>query len=195
MTNHSCSQTQLPLSAPTSVVAGFPQPSGSCLFLLVPYPLMGMGFVFPPATIPVNPVVPSASPAAAAPEAALAPAAPAPAAAAAAVPPAAPSVRNPSAGLPAPLVALLRAEDGPFLANEVFSVTPTQPLEAIKEPVPAPEWYAITRGRFVGVVDQFALSAVAISGVAHAARKAYTTQGLTLAAFNQALTWGGVQVA
>ncbi|KAJ7029548.1 hypothetical protein C8F04DRAFT_1264813 [Mycena alexandri] len=99
------------------------------------------------------------------------------------------------AGLPAPLVAMLRDADGPFLANEVFSATPSQPLEVIEEEVDAPEWYAITRGRFVGVVDQYALSAVAISGVAHAARKAYTTQHLAVAAFNQALTWGGVQVA
>ncbi|KAJ7106115.1 hypothetical protein C8R43DRAFT_1140602 [Mycena crocata] len=74
-------------------------------------------------------------------------------------------------------------------------VPPTEPLQPIEEAVAAPEWYAITCGHFVGVVDQFALSAMAISGVAHAARKAYTTQALALTAFNQALTWGGVQVA
>ncbi|KAJ6619639.1 hypothetical protein B0H10DRAFT_2216704 [Mycena sp. CBHHK59/15] len=85
-------------------------------------------------------------------------------------------------------------EQGPFLANKVYSVTPSEPLGPVDEETPAPEWYAITRGRFVGVVDQFALSAVAISGVAHGARKAYTTQNLALDAFNQALTWGGVQV-
>ncbi|KAJ7034648.1 hypothetical protein C8F04DRAFT_1182927 [Mycena alexandri] len=98
------------------------------------------------------------------------------------------------AGLPAPLLTLMRTEEGPFLANEVFSVAPSQPLAAIEEAVPAAEWYAITRGRFVGVVDQFALSAVAISGVAHNANKAYATQALALDAFNKALTWGGVQV-
>ncbi|KAJ7086891.1 hypothetical protein B0H15DRAFT_950398 [Mycena belliarum] len=98
------------------------------------------------------------------------------------------------AGLPAPLIALLRSE-GPWSANEVYSVTPTEPLTPVEEEVPAPEWYAITHGRFVGVVDQFALSAVAITGVGNAARKAYTTQALALTAFNKALTWGGVQVA
>ncbi|KAJ7702596.1 hypothetical protein B0H16DRAFT_1483148 [Mycena metata] len=112
--------------------------------------------------------------------------------AAATTPPARPPV---GAGLPAPLVAMLRGAEGPFLVNEVFSVTPPEPLGPIEEEIEAPEWYAITRGRFVGVVDQYALSAVAISGVAHGARKAYTTQHLALAAFNQALTWGGVQVA
>ncbi|KAJ7675038.1 hypothetical protein B0H17DRAFT_1207901 [Mycena rosella] len=106
----------------------------------------------------------------------------------------APAPRMPTgSGLPAPLVALLRAE-GPFLANGVYSVTPTEALVAINESVAAPKWYAITCGRFVSVVDQFAPSTMTISGVAHGVRKAYTTQGLVLDAFNQALTWGGVQV-
>ncbi|KAJ6487671.1 hypothetical protein C8R45DRAFT_1097567 [Mycena sanguinolenta] len=99
------------------------------------------------------------------------------------------------AGLPAPLIAPLRGADGPFLANEVFGVPPSEPLAAVEETVAAPEWYAITHGRFVGVVDQFALSTVAITGIAHSARKAYTTQALALDAFNRALTLGSVQVA
>ncbi|KAJ7020539.1 hypothetical protein C8F04DRAFT_1274927 [Mycena alexandri] len=106
-----------------------------------------------------------------------------------------PAACTPStAGLPALLLALMCTEDGPFLTNEVFSAPPAQPLAPIEEEVPAQEWYAITRGRFVGVVDQFALSAVAISAVGHNASKAYPTQALALNAFNQALTWGGVQV-
>jgi hypothetical protein len=79
---------------------------------------------------------------------------PAPAPARAPAAPATPAVAKPGAGLPARLVALLRDEDGPFFANEVFSVPPTQPLQPVEEAVPAPEWYAITRGRFVGVVNQ-----------------------------------------
>ncbi|KAJ7697299.1 hypothetical protein B0H16DRAFT_1484813 [Mycena metata] len=100
-----------------------------------------------------------------------------------------------SAGLPAPLVALLRGEDGLFFANEVFGTVPPHALAPVEEETLAPEWYAITRGRFVGVVDQYALSAVAITGVAHAVRKTYDTQKMVLDAFNQALTWGGVQIA
>ncbi|KAJ7046291.1 hypothetical protein C8F04DRAFT_1248540 [Mycena alexandri] len=111
------------------------------------------------------------------------------------VPPPPPTRAPAGAGLPAPLIALLRGAEGPFLANEVFSETPTEALLPIEEEVPAAEWYAITRGRFVGVVDQFALGEVAIAGVAGSARKSYTTQGLALNAFNRALTWGGVQVA
>ncbi|KAK7033888.1 hypothetical protein R3P38DRAFT_2773193 [Favolaschia claudopus] len=101
----------------------------------------------------------------------------------------------PGAGLPAGLVKLLRSGDeGPFTANEVFSSPPTQPLAAVEEDFPSTEWYAITRGRFVGVVDQYALADFAISGVAHYARKAYPTQAEAVSAFNKTLVWEGVQV-
>ncbi|KAK6971662.1 hypothetical protein R3P38DRAFT_3241933 [Favolaschia claudopus] len=99
----------------------------------------------------------------------------------------------PGAGLPAALVSLLRS-GGPYTANEVFSTVPTQPLTAIEEEAPAPEWYAILRGRFVGVVDEYLLSDFAITGVARGARKAYDTQANALRAFNKALTWGGVEI-
>ncbi|KAK6992820.1 hypothetical protein R3P38DRAFT_3225203 [Favolaschia claudopus] len=50
----------------------------------------------------------------------------------------APKEARPAAStLPAPLLELLRNE-GPYLANEVFSCVPTQPLEAIPEDTPAP---------------------------------------------------------
>ncbi|KAJ6518338.1 hypothetical protein C8R47DRAFT_1205394 [Mycena vitilis] len=194
MTNHSraAASPALPLAAP---MAGY-APFMMAVVLPFPFPFMGMGGAFtlpsPMFAVPATPLpAPSVAPV---PESAPAKSASAPPAAATS-PPAAPAPRNPGAGLPAPLVALLRDETGPFLANEVFSATPPEPLTAIEEEVAAPEWYAITRGRFVGVVDQFALSAVAISGVAHGARKSYTTQGLALDAFNRALEWGGVQVA
>ncbi|KAK7002259.1 hypothetical protein R3P38DRAFT_3215411 [Favolaschia claudopus] len=99
----------------------------------------------------------------------------------------------PGAGLPAPLVALLRGA-APFRANEVYCTVPSDPLLPIEEETPAPEWYAIMRGRFVGVVDQYLLSDFAITGVARGARKAYDTQANALRAFNQALTWGGVEI-
>ncbi|KAK6977072.1 hypothetical protein R3P38DRAFT_3237869 [Favolaschia claudopus] len=91
----------------------------------------------------------------------------------------------PGAGLPAPLVPHLRTE-GPYQANEVF-VAPAECLAAVEEEDRAPEWYSITRGRFVGVVDQHALSELAISGIAGGARKAYEPQAQALPAFNKAL--------
>ncbi|KAJ7884950.1 hypothetical protein B0H13DRAFT_2343383 [Mycena leptocephala] len=178
------------ISPPQSTQVSFiAQPLMGSSFILVPFAMMGAGVGFALPAIQVGPAAVAAAP-------------PAPAPAKAPDGPEGPAntttatVRVPAgAGLPAPLLAMLRSDDGPFLANEVFMVTPTEPLAPIEEAVPVPEWYAVTRGRFVGVVDQFALSTVAISGVAHGARKAYTTQALALDAFNQALTWGGVQVA
>ncbi|KAJ7081099.1 hypothetical protein C8R43DRAFT_1143017 [Mycena crocata] len=105
-----------------------------------------------------------------------------------------PPASRPGATLPAALQEFLRSE-GPFLANEVYITVPTAPLEPIEKEVPTPEWYAITRGRFVGVVDEYALTETAISGVAHCARKSYTSQQLAITAFNKALRWGVVQIA
>ncbi|KAJ7649148.1 hypothetical protein DFH06DRAFT_1332169 [Mycena polygramma] len=196
MTNQSRSQSQL-------AQPQFLQP----MMMLFAMPIVFPGAMFSPAAFPQGVAFSTGAPnqaspaqtATTTPAPAPAPAAstaPVPAPAASTAPAPAPATRTPpGAGLPAPLLALLRDADGPFLANEVFSAVPSQALGPIEEDVPAPEWYAITRGRFVGVVDQFALSAVAISGVAHGARKSYTTQALALDAFNKALTWGGVQVA
>ncbi|KAJ7808838.1 hypothetical protein B0H13DRAFT_1928249 [Mycena leptocephala] len=161
-----------------------PQPLVACV-LFVPFPMMGVGMALPFATIPVI----TAAPAPAAPTAPASNKAPA-----SDKEKVTPPARVPGAGLPTALMALLRDENGPFLANQVFSATPAQPLAAIEEEVAAPEWYCITRGRFVGVGNQYALADAAITGVSHSARKAFTTQGLALDAFNAALVWGGVQV-
>ncbi|KAJ7021242.1 hypothetical protein C8F04DRAFT_1195722 [Mycena alexandri] len=178
MTNHSRSSQPAP-TAPTLALGYTAQP-----MMIMPFAFMVVPFG---ASLPVGAQLQvSAAPTPA-------PAAPAPAPAPAAQSDA-PASGAKSEDKATTVPAAATRPPGPFLANEVFSVTPTEPLGPIEEEVAAPEWYAITRGRFVGVVDQYALSAVAISGVAHGARKAYTTQHLALAAFNQALTWGGVQV-
>lgn len=93
---------------------------------------------YPPATPNTQPTAGAAAPA------------PAPTAAPATltiVPPAS------GTGLPALLVPLLRT-GVPFEANMVYRVPPTAPLAAVVKATPAPEWYAITRDHFVGVVDQ-----------------------------------------
>ncbi|KAJ7938257.1 hypothetical protein B0H13DRAFT_2301822 [Mycena leptocephala] len=165
-------KSQVSPPAPSAVMTSIAPACMPGCFLVIPFPMMVMGMALPStAALPEAPARAAAAPAA--------------------LPPAVP---KPRAGLPTALVALLRDENGPFFANEVFSATPSQALEPIEEAVPAPEWYAITRGRFVGVVNQYALSDVTIMGVSASARKAYTTQALALDAFNQALVWGGVQV-
>ncbi|KAJ7678249.1 hypothetical protein DFH06DRAFT_1317027 [Mycena polygramma] len=188
MTSHSSRSQAAPAAGAVALTSAVP--FGGFL-VLVPMPMV-MGACFPqgfaPGPVAVTPpAAPATAPAASATSVDASASAPSTAPAATRPPP--------GAGLPAPLVALLRDADGPFLANEVFSVAPNQALDPIEEETPAPEWYAITRGRFVGVVDQHALSAVAISGVAHSRHKAYTTQREALDAFNRALEWGGVSVA
>ncbi|KAJ7221988.1 hypothetical protein B0H12DRAFT_1234877 [Mycena haematopus] len=184
----------IPLHTNSPPVAGFyayvPYPPGMSVS---PAPVAAVATQEAPAPAPA-PAAPAPVPAVPAPvPAAPAPAAAAPAPAAAAPATAAPAAVN-TAGLPPALVLLLR-NTGPWVANEVYSVTPTGPLSPVAEDVPAPEWYAVTRGRFVGVVDQYALSQVAIAGVGNSARKAYPSQNSAIRAFNQALTWGGVTVA
>ncbi|KAJ7079042.1 hypothetical protein C8R43DRAFT_965910 [Mycena crocata] len=162
-------------------------------FAFVAMPILLIPIVLPGMAVMAG--IPAQSPSSAAAPAPATVATPAPVPAPAPVPQVTPPAPKaaPGTGLPAPLIAMLQSE-APFVANGVYRVTPTEPLVAIDEPIPAPEWYAITRGRFVGVVDQYALSAIAISGVAHAVRKSYTTQNLVIDAFNAALRWGGVQV-
>ncbi|KAJ7921970.1 hypothetical protein B0H13DRAFT_1866210 [Mycena leptocephala] len=102
----------------------------------------------------------------------------------------------PGAGLPAPLVALLRSGvDGPFLANEVFSEAPSQPWPPSLRKPPPQNGTPLHAGASSALwINSTALSDVAITGVGASARKSYTTQALALNAFNQALTWGGVSV-
>ncbi|KAJ7164855.1 hypothetical protein C8R43DRAFT_1122734 [Mycena crocata] len=97
-------------------------------------------------------------------------------------------------GIPPGLAALLRST-GPWTANVLYSVPPTGPLNPVDEIVPAPEWYCVTRGRFVGVFDQYAQAHWAIRGVSNAVQKSYSSQAFALSAFNKVVQWGGVEVA
>ncbi|KAJ7841669.1 hypothetical protein B0H13DRAFT_2365580 [Mycena leptocephala] len=118
---------------------------------------------------------------------------PGPAAAAPAAAPAGVALPPVVTGIPAGLAALLR-HTGPWTANELYSVPPTGPLSPVQEITPAPEWYCVTRGRFVGVMDQYAQAHYAIRGVSNAAHKSYTSQAFALDAFNKVVGWGGVEV-
>ncbi|KAJ7690743.1 hypothetical protein B0H17DRAFT_1201573 [Mycena rosella] len=96
-------------------------------------------------------------------------------------------------GIPPGLASLLRWT-GPWSANVIYSAAPTGPLAAVDEPIPAPEWYCITRGCFVGVIDQFAQAHYAIRGISNTAHKAYSTQAIAINAFNKVVAWGGIEV-
>ncbi|KAK7018522.1 hypothetical protein R3P38DRAFT_3200900 [Favolaschia claudopus] len=167
--------------------ATLPQPA----FASAPQPIQlpGIPSVLPAPAQPVVVVVYASPPPAPAP----APA-PAPKAKETKEPAAPPAPKDKTAGFPAPLVKLLRGTDGPFSANEIFSVVPGSSLQSIPEDPVAAEWYTVFRGRFVGVFDQYALADFAVAGVGQGARKQYNTQAEALEAFNKALTWGGVVV-
>ncbi|KAK6967167.1 hypothetical protein R3P38DRAFT_2815302 [Favolaschia claudopus] len=159
-------------------------------YVLVPIPTM---VAMPVATAPLVALPVYGAPASASPTSAPTPVVPAPSKKDKEVSAKEAPKPAPGAGLPAALLELLR-QDPPFTANQVFSVVPTEPVTAVEEESPAPEWYAIMRGRFVGVVDEYLLCDFATTGIARAARKVYDTQANALHAFNKALTWGGVEI-
>ncbi|KAJ7032394.1 hypothetical protein C8F04DRAFT_1185037 [Mycena alexandri] len=97
------------------------------------------------------------------------------------------------AGIPQGLAVMLR-HTAPWSANVLYSVVPSGTLTPVDEVEPAPEWYVVYRGRFVGVMDQYMQAHWAIRSVSNAAHKTYATQAFALEAFNKVLSWGGVEV-
>ncbi|KAJ7719394.1 hypothetical protein B0H16DRAFT_1474975 [Mycena metata] len=170
MTDHNIGATTTSAGDPSSAQPAAPPPNQHGFYTFVPYP----PGVTPGQHGPQTPAVPAA-----------------PAPAPAGVPPPAPLALI--GGLPAGLHVLLRY-GGPWSANAIYKVVPTAPLSPVEEITPAPEWYAITRGRFVGVIDQYAMAHWAIRGVSNCAHKSYTSQVFALDAFNKAIGWNGVEV-
>ncbi|KAJ6463777.1 hypothetical protein C8R47DRAFT_1224945 [Mycena vitilis] len=74
---------------------------------------------------------------------------------------------------------------GPWLAGVIYGVVPGGPLATV--PDDGEKWYAITKGRFVGVTNSTAIADGAVSRVSHALRSVFDTQQEAVTAFNQAL--------
>ncbi|KAK6984234.1 hypothetical protein R3P38DRAFT_3232317 [Favolaschia claudopus] len=110
------------------------------------------------------------------------------------------SETTPVAPTVAPAVAPLSLRtQGPWLAGLLFIVVPTQHLQAVPEDPIAdgeehPVWYAITRGRHIGITLSNPFALAAIVGVSGGHMKKYKTQILALQAFNDSLTLGMVAV-
>ncbi|KAK7012745.1 hypothetical protein R3P38DRAFT_3208579 [Favolaschia claudopus] len=88
---------------------------------------------------------------------------------------------------------------GPWLVGELYIVVPPQHLQAIPDPpladdAEAPVWYAITKGRFVGVTLSNALALAAITGVSGGSMRKHKTQVLALGAFNTCVDFGTIAV-
>ncbi|KAJ7493729.1 hypothetical protein FB451DRAFT_1164600 [Mycena latifolia] len=174
--------------APSQAQA-FPPPPGAGYYTFVPYPVAA------PAPAAADSGAAATIQAVANNSAPPATAVAQPVSAATAPLPAVANIPNPHivTGIPPGLASLLRWT-GPWSANVIYSVAPTGPLAPIEEPIPAPEWYCITRGRFLGVIDQYAMAHFGIRNVSNAAHKSYTTQVYALEAFNKVVLWGGIEV-
>lgn len=74
---------------------------------------------------------------------------------------------------------------GPWIAGEVYAVIPDSPLAMV--PDQSEKWYAITKGRYVGVTNSVAVADGGVTRVSHALRAFYGSQAEAVQAFNQAL--------
>ncbi|KAJ7448468.1 hypothetical protein B0H11DRAFT_2247756 [Mycena galericulata] len=81
---------------------------------------------------------------------------------------------------------------GPWVAGELYGVVPTGPLQAV--PDNAEKWFAITKGRYIGVTNSAAIADGAVSRVSNALRAGYTSQGEALQAFNTALAMNALNL-
>ncbi|KAJ7020767.1 hypothetical protein C8F04DRAFT_1274603 [Mycena alexandri] len=84
------------------------------------------------------------------------------------------------------------AHTGPWVAGTTYTVVPTAPLTPI--PDHGEKWFAITRGRYVGLTNNAAVSLAAVSGVSTALTGKHATQTIALQHFNAALASGAVAV-
>ncbi|KAJ7137328.1 hypothetical protein C8R43DRAFT_955536 [Mycena crocata] len=81
---------------------------------------------------------------------------------------------------------------GPWVVGSLYVVVPTGPLLPIGHEPDGDEealWYCITKGHVVGVHLSHALALASVTGVSNSAMKAYKTQALAVAAFNELLQY------
>ncbi|KAJ7880928.1 hypothetical protein B0H13DRAFT_2345390 [Mycena leptocephala] len=87
---------------------------------------------------------------------------------------------------------------GPWVVGALYTVVPSGPLLLIAEPDAVEgeekQWYAITRGLYVGVTLSNSLAVNAVSGVSRSGMKGHATQALAAAAFNEMLAYNMVAV-
>jgi hypothetical protein len=73
----------------------------------------------------------------------------------------------------------------PWIASNLYGVVPLAPLTAV--PDHGEKWFAITRGKYVGLTTNFPISLNAVTGVPSSLSDKFTTQGEALQHFNEAL--------
>ncbi|KAJ7086315.1 hypothetical protein C8R43DRAFT_1127236 [Mycena crocata] len=84
---------------------------------------------------------------------------------------------------------------GPWVVKNLYIVVPTSPMMAIVEDDEEGKlWYAITRGRFVGITLSSALATNSTTRVPAGTQKGFKTQAAAVAAFNELLGFNMVSV-
>ncbi|KAJ7229585.1 hypothetical protein C8J57DRAFT_1534333 [Mycena rebaudengoi] len=74
---------------------------------------------------------------------------------------------------------------GLWIAGSLFNVLPPIPLTAVADN--SEKWYAITKGKYIGITPISAIATRAVSGVSNALQVVYHNQAEALATFNFAL--------
>ncbi|KAJ7665821.1 hypothetical protein DFH06DRAFT_1127025 [Mycena polygramma] len=81
---------------------------------------------------------------------------------------------------------------GPWIAGLLYGVVPPTPLSPV--PDNGEKWFAITRGRYVGLTRNPAIATHAVTGISGGLSPKSTTQADALDQFNSALDIGAVNV-
>ncbi|KAJ7678288.1 hypothetical protein DFH06DRAFT_1121779 [Mycena polygramma] len=75
----------------------------------------------------------------------------------------------------------------PWVAGALYGVVPDAPLALVADR--GEKWYAITKGKYIGVTNSGAVADHAVTRVSHALRVCYDSQSEAVAAFNDVLAF------
>ncbi|KAJ7173033.1 hypothetical protein C8R43DRAFT_944075 [Mycena crocata] len=106
------------------------------------------------------------------------------------------TITPPASSVPvSPAAPALFHTHGPWVVKNLYIVVPTSPMMAIVEDDEEGKlWYAITRGRFVGITLSSALATNSTTRVPAGTQKSFKTQAGAVAAFNELLGFNMVSV-
>ncbi|KAJ7654565.1 hypothetical protein DFH06DRAFT_1329829 [Mycena polygramma] len=98
-----------------------------------------------------------------------------------------PIAENPDAAAIAPVMQNGLQMSAPWVAGALYGVVPEGPLALV--PDRGEKWYAITKGKYIGVTNSGAVADHAVTSVSHSLRVCYDSQSEAVRAFNDALAF------
>ncbi|KAJ7601973.1 hypothetical protein DFH06DRAFT_1343555 [Mycena polygramma] len=93
--------------------------------------------------------------------------------------------------VPVPTNTFIRST-GPWNAGVLYSVIPAAPLSAV--PDNGGKWHAITRGKYIGLTQNSAVSLNAVTGISTGLSQKFSNQADALNSFNAALATSALAV-